>query len=268
MNRSYGNYGQWGNVTTTMSPGATISTPNEDGFDAGGAASAGGQVVSGLAARGATSSKKGVRGLSAAGKTVGGGAGIVGTAATLGLPLNAVPVAGQIAFAAVVVGAATVAFIVAMRSGRKSNAKIDKLAKKEGLTEDLKHYTRKVLRMSKAKRKIELAKEKKRFKKKKKGGLHALGRSKKRLTEKLDIIQQVVNFDKAEAEATAKAKAAGASDAEITASTSAHAQGAVMATFDSVGQAIGISGKATLGLGLGLAGLILFLIFRRKNASS
>lgn len=263
-------WGAWSNVTTVMGPGGESATMSEGGgIDSSAAASAGSSALSSLSDRGSASSKKGVRAASAAGKTVAGGAGVVGTAVAAGLPLNAVPIAGQIAFAAVVVGAATFAFIAALRRGRLTNAQVDKLAKKYGISSDLKHYVRKVMRMSKAKRKIELAKEKKRSAKKKKGGLHALGRSKKRLTEKLDVIKQVVAFDKAEAQAAAKAKAAGASDAEIASSTMGSASSGpeqLLAKLDDIGEAVGISGRFVLPLGLSAIALALFFLFKRSRS--
>ncbi len=271
MNRAYGHrrsvYGSWG-----LSTGAEAVFASDDAVGPPSATAlvgTGGQIVSGLSASGASSSKKGVRALASSGKTIAGAAGIVGTAAALGAPLNAIPVAGQIAFAAIVVGAATFAFIKKMREGRLTNAQADKLAKKYGVDDDLKHYVRKIMRMSKTKRTVELAKQKKRYSQKTTGGflkkVKTAGRSKKRMKEKIDILKQVIEFDKAEARAKAAAKAAGASDAAIAASMAPEQTGNIV---DSIADAIGVSTSYALPLGLGAAALVIFLIVRSSRSSA
>lgn len=277
MNGSYGQYGRWNGsgvplgytqaAQAVLSPGTTITGPSEPGFDTLTAVSAGGNVLSSASSAGAASSKKGVRALASSGKIVGGGAGLVGTAAAAGLPLNAIPVAGQIAFVALVAGVATFALIKGLRSGHISKKEADALAKKAGLDSEMKHYVRKVVRMKRSKLFVELAKERKRYAKKKKGGLHAIGRSKKRIKQKIDIVRQMIEYYKAEAKAKAKAKAAGASDAAIAADTTA-LDGDIGAQITTALSSVGIPSTAVLPLGLGLGALVLFLLFRPRRGGT
>lgn len=279
MNRSYGQYGNWNGGSLGYSAaaqavlnqqGMTVTGPNDD-VAAGRQALVGSGISAGSSlVQGAAGSGRGGQALASGVKATAGAASIATTVGPMLVAagvVNAIPVAGQIAAVGIAVTAGVIALVVSLRKGHMTKAQAKALVAKYGLSDDdLPHYTIRVMRMKDAKRKIKLAKLRRKYKKmtKKRKGLGkvtgrvtTIGRSKKRVKEKMEILATVIAFDRAEskkknAEALAKAEAAPViADASIGDQISAQLSD------------IGIEPQYRLPLGLGLGALVLFFLFRR-----